>query len=99
MAPATPSHLQAAAPFLLTALAILVGAALATLIVWRVRQEYEKIVSRYEKSLNVRVNDVLDKCEELLPPQVALLRENLSVTPAQRTVGIKPAELADMGNW
>jgi len=40
-----PSHLQAAAPFLLTAIVLLVGATLALLVIARARVEYEAILT------------------------------------------------------
>jgi uncharacterized membrane protein len=44
-AEASTSHFEAAAPFLVTAAVIIVGAVLATFVVEKARQEYDKILS------------------------------------------------------
>lgn len=79
-----PSHLQAAAPFLLTAVVILVGAALALFVIARAEKEYEGIVDEYENSLNATKEFEADTPK---------------VEKADRTIRIRPDYLADMGNW
>ena len=51
---ATPSRLQTAAPFLLTGMVILTGAALSTLVIARVRLEYERILEEAGVPANMR---------------------------------------------
>lgn len=63
---------------------VIVGAVLSLLVIKQIALEYETIVSEYEDSLN---------------RSSKLTKAEIAVTEYDRTIRIRPAYLADTGNW
>lgn len=93
---AVVTNLEAAAPFLLTALVTLVGGVFSLGVLTRAEQAYEEIVGKYEASLN---EQIVDKYQAYLEKKALTRAPKLRVTQNNRTTGIKPESLAGLGNW
>jgi hypothetical protein len=99
-APPHPSHLEEAAPFLLTAGVILFVAVFSESIISRICSAYEIILAEYECSVNNnRIEKSLERYRRRLGHQYEHALEEIKVTPDDRTTDVVPENLAKMGTW
>lgn len=95
-----PSHFEAAAPFLLTAVVILFAAVFSAPIISRICTTYEAILSEYEASVNEnRIKRSLQRYQRHLGNDYQHALDEIKVTPDDRPTDMVPANLAQMATW